>query len=95
MTPTKTVGDVVDAAALVVDPRDGETFDGTLNEAADALVEFASYVRLGDGDRAASNLARMLRNAQPDRVAEIAAVALLRLATTDDAEFLARRGGAW
>jgi hypothetical protein len=80
MTPINTVGDLVRAAARVVDPVNGDLFDGTLDEATDVLVDFARYVRHADGEYAPSKLARMLANSQADRVAEIAAVALLRLA---------------
>jgi hypothetical protein len=80
MTPINTMGDLVRAATRVVDPVNGDLFDGTLDEATDVLVEFAGYVRHADAEYAPRTLARMLANSQADRVAEIAAVALPRLA---------------
>lgn len=66
--------DIVTAAAQIVDPRRGlKPFPGTFDEAIDAMVAYANL-------RTRDNLTEALRNSDPDRVAEICAGALLRLA---------------
>lgn len=70
-------------AALVLDPHhpfNRGTFDGTFDEAIDAVVAFAYGVQVTDGADARHKLTDMLRHSDPDRVAEVCAGALLRLA---------------
>ncbi|GGM52562.1 hypothetical protein ACFFX1_55505 [Dactylosporangium sucinum] len=55
-------------------------FDGTLTEALDVMVEFVGSVQHEGGDTAQTRLTRMLRACDPDKVAEVCASALLRLA---------------
>jgi hypothetical protein len=70
-------------AALVLDPAHAfnrGTFDGTFNDAIDAVIAFAYGVQAADGPDAQHHLTEMLRHSDPDRVAEVCAGALLRLA---------------
>lgn len=68
--------DIVTAAIQIVDPNRArnEPFPGTFEEAIDAMVAFAGM----RWDQA--RLTEALRNSDPDRVAEVCAGALLRLA---------------
>lgn len=67
--------DIVTAASQIVDPRTGmKPFPGTFDEAIDAMITYAG--RWPDRSR----LTEALRNSDPDRVAEVCAGALLRLA---------------
>jgi hypothetical protein len=70
-------------AALVLDPahpfNDG-AFDGTFDDAVSAVVAFAYGLHVHDGADARHRLTEALRNSDPNRVAEICAGALLRLA---------------
>lgn len=71
------------AAASIVDPNrltDGP-FPGSFSEAVDTMVEYAGMSRTVTGTAdVLSDLTKRLRHADPDRVAEICAAALLRLA---------------
>jgi hypothetical protein len=67
-------------ARAVVDPTHDLHFSGTLDEATTAMVAYAAEARAEYGGGATKMLARRLASAQHDRVADIAAVALLRLA---------------
>jgi hypothetical protein len=64
----------------IVDPADDLHYSGTLDEATTAMVAYAAEERACYEGYAAKMLARRLASAQHDRVAEIAAAALLRLA---------------
>lgn len=67
--------DIVTAASQIVDPRPGlKPFPGTFDEAIDAMVAYAGL----RWDQA--RLTEALRHSDPDRVAEVCAGALLRLA---------------
>jgi hypothetical protein len=91
--------DTIREAALILDPRlVGDDFDGSLDEGLDAIVTYAEEAAQHYGKDAQITLRSILVNSQADRVAEIAAAALLRLAkrqTDEDrdraAEDLARR----
>ncbi len=71
--------DIVTAAAQIVDFHDGlKPFPGTFDEAIDAMVAYAA-IRPGQ-----HRLAEALRYSDPDKVAEICAGALLRLASHNE-----------
>lgn len=73
--------ETIETAAQIVDPRDGEQYGGTLEEALIAMVAYAGELFDPDASyyEARHNLARALANSDQNRVAEIAAAALLRL----------------
>lgn len=74
-------------ASPVLDPAhpfNRDAFDGTFTEAVDAVVAVAYGLRNERGDGTQHRLTEMLRNSDPDRVAEICAGALLRLAERID-----------
>jgi hypothetical protein len=70
-------------AALVLDPAhplNHGAFDGTFDEAVDAIVAYARAAEVDDGPHAQHRLTEVLRHSDPNRVAEVCAGALLRLA---------------
>lgn len=74
---------LIQRVSLVLDPAhpfNHGTFDGTFSEAVDAVVAFAYGLHGERGDDAQHRLAEMLRHSDADRVAEVCAGALLRLA---------------
>ena len=67
----------------VIDPThpfNEGTFDGTFDDAVDTAVAFAYGIQAHHGENARHQLTDMLRHSDPDRVAEVCAGALLRLA---------------
>ncbi len=74
------------AAAVLGDPIGGE-FDGTMSDALDTMtaVAYGELQERPDG-RAQTRLTAMLRASDRDRVAELCAAALLRLAAGDGSE---------
>jgi hypothetical protein len=77
--PTGDQAAIVYLAAGVVDYTP-EPFTGTLDDALTIMTAYAALVEGMNGDQAQTHLTRNLRASDPDKVAEICAAALLRLA---------------
>jgi hypothetical protein len=67
-------------AASIVDPTLEHHFRGTVREATDVLIAYAAGMRLRHDVRAMGAMTRQFVNSQPERIAEMLAAALLRLA---------------
>lgn len=72
-------GDLILTAASIVDPKLGEEFTGTLDDALDALLAYAA-----DRSAIGAHISRRFASSQHDRIAEMLAAALLRLAAMQD-----------
>jgi hypothetical protein len=67
-------------AAAIVDPTHEHHFRGTMREATDVSIAYAADMRLRHDVRAMGAMTRHFVNSQPERIAEMLAAALLRLA---------------
>ena len=67
-------------AAAIVDPTIEHHFRGTIREATDVLIAYAAGMRVRHDVRAMGAMTRHFVNSQPERIAEMLAAALLRLA---------------
>jgi hypothetical protein len=67
-------------AAAIVDPTIEHQFRGTIREATDVLIAYAAGMRVRHDVRAMGAMTRHFLNSQPERIAEMLAAALLRLA---------------
>ena len=67
-------------AASIVDPTLEHHFRGTMREATDVLIAYAAGMRVRYDVRAMGAMTRHFVNSQPERIAEMLAAALLRLA---------------
>ena len=67
-------------AAAIVNPTHEHHFRGTMREATDALIAYAADMRLRHDVRATGAMTQHFLNSQPERIAEMLAAALLRLA---------------
>lgn len=70
---------LVVTAARIVDYT-SEPLNLTFDEALEVMVGYARHTVDCEGDRAQTGLTSRLRNSDPNKVAEICAAALLRLA---------------
>ena len=74
---------IIHAAVSIVDPpTPNDQFTGTRAEALRAMVEWAAEIHAEHQGNAQVRVTEALRNSQPDRVAEVAAFALLELTNT-------------
>ena len=67
-------------AAAIVDPTLEHHFLGTVREATDVLIAYAAGMRVRHDVRAMGAMTRHFLGSQPERIAEMLAAALLRLA---------------
>lgn len=77
---------LIDRASAILGEPISEPFDGTMSDAVDMMTAFAyGVLQERPNGTAQTRMTSMLRASNPDRVAELCAAALLRLAAMSTA----------